>query len=123
MEDKAILAQSQSAEAINAQAVAAEAIEKAREAHMAAAVKVNRDEALEIFTPDVMQDVIDNYQSYGLEFSNDTLYLYPMKLIEGDDEFMQALALIERLAKNLSSVLGAMAQSDSSEQPLAQPQA
>lgn len=50
MEDKAILAESHSAEAINAQAVAAEAIEKARESQLAAAVKVNREETLEIFT-------------------------------------------------------------------------
>ncbi len=79
-------------------------------------------EALEIFTPDVMADMIDHYQSYGLEFSSDTLYLYPMKLITDEDEFMQALALVERLAKNLSPTLGAMAQSNISEQPLAQPQ-
>jgi hypothetical protein len=72
----------------------------------------NADAIPEIFTHDVMQDMIDNYQSYGLEFSNDTLYLYPMKLIEDNDEFMRALALIERLARNLSPALGAMEQSE-----------
>lgn len=66
-------------------------------------------EALEVFTPDIMADMIDHYQSHGLEFSGDTLYLYPMKLIQDEAAFMDSLALLERLAKNLSSALGAMA--------------
>jgi hypothetical protein len=73
-------------------------------------------EALELFTPDIMADMIDNYRSYGLEFSNDTLYLYPMKLITDDDSFMQALALLERLATNLKPTLDAMSASTASQQ-------
>jgi hypothetical protein len=68
-------------------------------------------EALEILTPDIMADMIDHFRSYGLEFSNDTLYLYPMKLLTDDDTFMQALGLLERLAKNLRPNLDAMSAS------------
>jgi hypothetical protein len=76
-------------------------------------------EALEIFAPDTMADMIDHFQSYGLEFSNDTLYLYPMKLIKDDATFMQALSLLERLATNLAPTLDAMATSEVPQQEAA----
>lgn len=65
-------------------------------------------EALEVFAPDIMADMIDHFQSYGLEFSKNTLYLYPMKLIKDDAVFMQALVLLEQLAKSLAPTLDAM---------------
>lgn len=70
-------------------------------------------EALELFAPDTMAEMIDHYSSYGLEFSKDTLYLYPMKLIEDNATFMQALALLERLSTHLSTTLSAMATANS----------
>lgn len=49
MEDTSVLSDAHSQEAINAQAEAAKAIERARESQLTAAIKANREETLQIF--------------------------------------------------------------------------
>ncbi len=48
-------------------------------------------EAREIFQPDMMAYFIDNFKDMGLECAKNKFYIFPMKLIRSEGEFLQAL--------------------------------
>lgn len=62
-------------------------------------------EALQIFTPDIMVDFIDKFQSLNLEICGNKMYIFYERIIEKKDEFLAAYDVISRFSKKLAEVL------------------
>ena len=72
------------------------------------AAKGAQMETREILQPDTMAFLIDKYRSFGFEFTQNKFYLYPMKLIKNEQEFLDALALVEHFYSKLKPTLDEM---------------
>jgi hypothetical protein len=65
-------------------------------------------EAYQIFTPDIMQDLIDTSKRTGFEFLHNKLYIYKDKLIEKRAELDALFALSNKLCTRLEPVIKGM---------------
>jgi hypothetical protein len=54
-------------------------------------------EALQVFTPDFMQKIEDNWKQFSLEFVNSQIYIYSDHMITRDDELENMYQLIQYL--------------------------
>lgn len=65
-------------------------------------------DALQIFAPDTMALLIDQYSKFAIEFIGNHFYLYPGKLLENEAEFNQALQLVDHLYAHVLPTLEEM---------------
>jgi len=62
-------------------------------------------EALEVFTPDVMADLIDKAKNFSLEIVNDHLFIYAHKIISTKKELIEFYDLAQYFVEKLGPVL------------------
>ena len=62
-------------------------------------------ETLEIFTPDIMAELIDYSKNFSLEFINNNLYIYPRKVIENGKDLYALYTLVRLLVIKLAPKL------------------
>ena len=65
-------------------------------------------EAYEIFTPDVMEELIETSKKFGFEFIQNKLYIYTRKFIDKRTELDDLFTLSEKLCSQFESVLHGM---------------
>jgi hypothetical protein len=65
-------------------------------------------EALEIFTPDVMQELIDKAKTVSLEITDNNLFIYKSKVINTKKELYELYDLAKYFAEKLGPVLARM---------------
>jgi hypothetical protein len=65
-------------------------------------------EAYQIFTPDIMEELIETSKTFGFEFIQNRLYVYTPKFIGTRAELDTMFALSEKLCKKLEPVLHGM---------------
>lgn len=62
-------------------------------------------EVLEIFTPDVMAELIDKFRGFNIEICEDKMYVYYEKIVSNKKQILLTYELVGQLSNKLNEVL------------------
>jgi hypothetical protein len=65
-------------------------------------------DALQIFQPNIMEELIDAYKFFGIEFAGNKIYVDPRRLITNKEDFLKLLTLAQRIHDKVLPILQEM---------------